>query len=50
MKKTLSIITVVKNDEKNIQKTIRSILQQKKKNLSILLLKESPLMKHLKKF
>ena len=30
MKKTLSIITVVKNDEKNIQKTIRSIVDQKK--------------------
>ena len=31
MKKTLSIITVVKNDEKNIQKTIKSILHKKKR-------------------
>ena len=31
-KNLLSIITVVKNDEKNIQKTIRSIISQKKIN------------------
>ena len=28
-KKLLSIITVVKNDEQNIQKTIKSIINQK---------------------
>ena len=31
-KNLLSIITVVKNDEKNIQKTIKSIISQKKIN------------------
>ena len=38
MKKTLSIITVVKNDEKNIQKTIRSIVAQKKKEYEYIII------------
>ena len=39
MKKiSLSIITVVKNDEKNIQKTIKSILQQKKRNFEYIVI------------
>ena len=35
MKKKLSIITVVKNDEKNIEKTIKSIVFQKRKITNI---------------
>ena len=38
MKKKLSIITVVKNDEKNIEKTIKSIVFQKKKNYEYIII------------
>ena len=37
-KKKLSIITVVKNDEKNIEKTIRSIVLQKKSNFEYIII------------
>jgi len=38
MKKKLSIITVVKNDEKNIEKTIKSIVFQKKKDYEYIII------------
>ena len=38
MKKKLSIITVVKNDEKNIEKTIKSIVFQKKRDYEYIII------------
>jgi len=38
MKKKLTIITVVKNDEKNIEKTIKSVLHQKKIDLEYIVI------------
>jgi glycosyltransferase involved in cell wall biosynthesis len=37
-KKKLSIITVVKNDEKNIEKTIKSIVLQKKSSFEYIII------------
>ena len=37
MKKKLSIITVVKNDEKNIEKTIKSVLKQSYKKFEYII-------------
>ena len=48
-----SVITVVKNDEKNIEKTIKSILNQNFKNFEYLIIdgkSNDKTLKNLKKF
>ncbi len=49
----LSVITVVKNDQKNIQKTIKSIISQKKNNIEYIVIdgkSEDNTLKEVKKF